>query len=143
LLLNRSVTFIYIKKNQFSLPKTDRLISKPLAIFESIFILENGVPSPNATCDQFTAYKGFYVLHTGVKTRSDQLGITMSLHRVYRFALRKRKIRPAYICTPFHLGKDEYPYPKEAIDITYGGLHRSDKGYAVISKALVKIMRKY
>jgi lysophospholipase L1-like esterase len=50
---------------------------------------------------------------------------------------------PEYIGIPFHPGRDEYPYPVEAIDITYDGLHPSDKGYAVISKALVKIIRKY
>lgn len=50
---------------------------------------------------------------------------------------------PDYIDIPVNPGRDEYPYPKEAIDITYDGLHPSDKGYAVISKALIKIIRKY
>jgi lysophospholipase L1-like esterase len=50
---------------------------------------------------------------------------------------------PDYIDVPFHPGEDEYPYPPEAIDVTYDGLHPSDKGFAIISKMLVKIMKKY
>lgn len=44
---------------------------------------------------------------------------------------------------PFNPETDEYPYPLEAIDMTYDGLHPSDKGYKVISKMLVKVMKKY
>ncbi len=50
---------------------------------------------------------------------------------------------PNYIDITFHPGEDEYPYPAEAIDITYDGLHPSDKGYGMISKFLVKIIKKY
>lgn len=50
---------------------------------------------------------------------------------------------PDYINIPFDPEKDEYPYPAEAIDITYDGLHPSDKGYKIISDMLVKIMKKY
>lgn len=50
---------------------------------------------------------------------------------------------PEYINIPFDPEKDEYPYPVEAIDITYDGLHPSDKGYKIISDMLVKIMKKY
>ena len=50
---------------------------------------------------------------------------------------------PDYTTIPFSPGKDEYPYPVEAIDITYDGLHPSDKGYGKISDMLVKIMKKY
>lgn len=50
---------------------------------------------------------------------------------------------PAYVDLPFHPETDEYPYPTEAIDVTYDGLHPSDKGYEMISKMLVKVMKKY
>ncbi|GAB2806066.1 SGNH/GDSL hydrolase family protein [Ferruginibacter profundus] len=50
---------------------------------------------------------------------------------------------PDYIGVPFNPQTDEYPYPAEAIDVTYDGLHPSDKGYAMIAKLLVKIMKKY
>jgi lysophospholipase L1-like esterase len=50
---------------------------------------------------------------------------------------------PDYIDIPFHPETDEYPYPVGAIDVTYDGLHPSDKGYAVISNLLVKVLEKY
>jgi lysophospholipase L1-like esterase len=49
---------------------------------------------------------------------------------------------PAYISIPFHPGTDEYPYPEEAADMTYDGLHPSDKGNAYIAQKLVKVLKK-
>jgi lysophospholipase L1-like esterase len=48
---------------------------------------------------------------------------------------------PAFIDVPFNAATDEYPYPKEAIDMTYDGLHPSDKGYRVIANMLLKEMK--
>ena len=50
---------------------------------------------------------------------------------------------PAFIDIPFNPETDEYPYPPDAADMTFDGLHPSDKGYAVITKMLVKLMKKY
>ena len=50
---------------------------------------------------------------------------------------------PAFIDIPFNPATDEYPYPPDAISITYDGLHPSDTGNEVISKQLLKIMKKY
>jgi lysophospholipase L1-like esterase len=50
---------------------------------------------------------------------------------------------PQFIDIPFHPENDEYPYPPEAMDQTYDGLHPSDKGYAIISDLLVKEMKKH
>lgn len=50
---------------------------------------------------------------------------------------------PAFIDIPFNPDTDEYPYPTGAIDITYDGLHPSDKGNALISRQLVRILKKY
>lgn len=50
---------------------------------------------------------------------------------------------PEYIGIPFNPETDEYPYPVDAIDITYDGLHPSDKGYEIIAGMLVKIMKKF
>ncbi|MEO5889562.1 MAG: SGNH/GDSL hydrolase family protein [Ferruginibacter sp.] len=50
---------------------------------------------------------------------------------------------PSFIDVPFNPEKDEYPYPLDAVDMTYDGLHPSDKGYAVITDMLVKVMEKY
>lgn len=49
---------------------------------------------------------------------------------------------PSFIDIPFNPETDEYPYPIEAIDMTYDGLHPSDKGYEVITKELLRVMGK-
>jgi len=50
---------------------------------------------------------------------------------------------PKFIDIPFNPATDDYPYPKEAIGLTYDGLHPSDKGCAIIAKSVVKIMKAY
>lgn len=50
---------------------------------------------------------------------------------------------PDFIDVPFNPETDEYPYPLDAIDMTYDGLHPSDKGYEVIANMLVQVMKKY
>lgn len=50
---------------------------------------------------------------------------------------------PKFIGVPFNPATDDYPYPDEAIGLTYDGLHPSDKGCAIITKSLVKIMKKF
>ena len=47
---------------------------------------------------------------------------------------------PEYVNIPFNPASDEYPYPVEAIDMTYDGLHPSDKGYRVIADMLLKVI---
>lgn len=49
---------------------------------------------------------------------------------------------PDFIDIPFDPEKDAYPYPTESIDVTYDGLHPSDKGYRMIARELVPIFRK-
>jgi lysophospholipase L1-like esterase len=46
---------------------------------------------------------------------------------------------PDFIHVPFDPEKDEYPYPEKSIDVTYDGLHPSDKGYRIIAKELYPI----
>jgi lysophospholipase L1-like esterase len=45
---------------------------------------------------------------------------------------------PDYTSIPFNPDTDEYPYPVEAMNYTYDGLHPSDKGYQVIADLLIK-----
>ncbi|SEJ73119.1 Lysophospholipase L1 [Dyadobacter sp. SG02] len=45
---------------------------------------------------------------------------------------------PDYVDVPYNPETDEYPYPEQSIDMTYDGLHPSDKGYEVIAGMLVK-----
>lgn len=48
---------------------------------------------------------------------------------------------PDFINIPFNPETDAYPYPPESIDMTYDGLHPSDKGYEVITKMLVPLLK--
>jgi lysophospholipase L1-like esterase len=50
---------------------------------------------------------------------------------------------PKFIGVPFNPATDDYPYPTEAINLTYDGLHPSDKGCAIIANSLVKIFKKF
>ncbi len=50
---------------------------------------------------------------------------------------------PAFINIPFNPETDEYPYPPDAMDITYDGLHPSDKGNAMIADLLLEIVKSY
>jgi lysophospholipase L1-like esterase len=49
---------------------------------------------------------------------------------------------PGFSNIPFDPATDEYPYPPGSINMTYDGLHPSDKGNAIIAKMIVKAMRK-
>ncbi len=45
---------------------------------------------------------------------------------------------PDYTSIPFNAESDEYPYPEEASNMTYDGLHPSDKGYEIIADMLAR-----
>jgi lysophospholipase L1-like esterase len=57
--------------------------------------------------------------------------------------LYKNYIYPASVDIPFNPETDEYPYPPEAMNVTYDGLHPSDKGFSMIADMFVKIIKKY
>ena len=48
---------------------------------------------------------------------------------------------PQFTQIPFDPKNDEYPYPPAAINITYDGLHPSDKGNEIIAKKIIKMFR--
>jgi lysophospholipase L1-like esterase len=48
---------------------------------------------------------------------------------------------PDFTTVPFHPGTDPYPYPKEAIGMTYDGLHPSDQGYEIIAGLLLRVLK--
>lgn len=50
---------------------------------------------------------------------------------------------PDFIDIPLNPEKDDYPYPVEAMNWVYDGLHPTDKGHQRIADMLVKIMKKY
>jgi lysophospholipase L1-like esterase len=49
---------------------------------------------------------------------------------------------PDYIGVAFDPAADEYPYPPDAMDITYDGLHPSDKGDSIIAHQIIKVLKK-
>jgi hypothetical protein len=49
---------------------------------------------------------------------------------------------PDYTAVPFNPEADEYPYPPEAMEMTYDGLHPSDAGHAVIAKKVIRALKK-
>ncbi|TWR30961.1 SGNH/GDSL hydrolase family protein [Mucilaginibacter pallidiroseus] len=49
---------------------------------------------------------------------------------------------PEYTTIPFDPKADEYPNPMDAVNITYDGLHPSDKGNAIIAEGIVKAFKK-
>jgi lysophospholipase L1-like esterase len=50
---------------------------------------------------------------------------------------------PEYTTIPYNPPADDYPYPPEAMGMTYDGLHPSDKGHQIIADILIKIMKQY
>lgn len=49
---------------------------------------------------------------------------------------------PSYVCIKYDPLNDEYPYPLEAVGLTYDGLHPSDEGCERIAEVLVNCFRK-
>ena len=49
---------------------------------------------------------------------------------------------PKFTKIPFDPKNDEYPYPPSAVNITYDGLHPSDKGNEIIAEKVIKALRR-
>ena len=49
---------------------------------------------------------------------------------------------PDYVGVPFNPKTDEYPYPPEAIHLTYDGLHPSDEGAQILADLFVQAMQR-
>lgn len=47
---------------------------------------------------------------------------------------------PDFIDIPFDPANDDYPYPPQATNMTYDGLHPSDKGFQIIAAMLLPMM---
>lgn len=55
----------------------------------------------------------------------------------------KNYVYPDFIDIPFNPDTDEYPYPLDAGNMTFDGLHPSDKGFGIIANMLIQVMKKY
>ena len=49
---------------------------------------------------------------------------------------------PGYVGVPYNPETDEYPYPLEAIALTYDGLHPSDEGNEILAELIAKELKK-
>lgn len=49
---------------------------------------------------------------------------------------------PAFVRIPFDPENNEYPYPPDAVNLTYDGLHPSDKGNSIIASAIADVFRR-
>ncbi len=49
---------------------------------------------------------------------------------------------PDYIGVPYQPETDEYPYPSEAVALTYDGLHPSDEGNEILASLIAKELKK-
>ena len=75
----------------------------------------------------------------------------LAVKRMVNFKRLKDSVSGGYVnykypkstSIPFNAATDKYPYPKEAINITYDGLHPSDKGNAIIAKAIIARFKKF
>ena len=89
-------------------------------------------------------YEGFTLIDLYTKKRMDQKDL-VKFKRLKdpKTGIYKNYPYPSFIDITFNPETDEYPYPAEAVDITYDGLHPSDKGYDLIAKALIRVMKSY
>lgn len=110
----------YKEKNGQSLEKVALAIDS-IARFEKFAVVDL-YHQKNMSLKKLVKYKRVKDPHTG-------------RYKNYRF--------PGFIDIPFNPETDEYPYPLEAVDITYDGLHPSDKGYDIIANLLVRIMKQF
>ncbi len=62
--------------------------------------------------------------------------------RLKKDGIYKELPYPDYIGVPYHPETDDYPYPLEAISLTYDGLHPSDKGNEIIANLVVDTLSK-
>ncbi|MBK6817852.1 MAG: SGNH/GDSL hydrolase family protein [Saprospiraceae bacterium] len=83
----------------------------------------------------------------GIADKIEELGLVRAdVYSVFLLkdpstGLYKNFRYPSFIDIPFDTTLDEYPYPVDAIGMTYDGLHPSDKGYEVIAKSLARLLK--
>jgi lysophospholipase L1-like esterase len=107
----------YRDKNGQSLQQVAQVI-EDIGVYEKIPVLDLYNDS-GITVDNVVVFKRLKDPKTGAR-------------RDYKY--------PAYVDVPFNPESDQYPYPVESIDMTYDGLHPSDKGYRIIASMLERLL---
>jgi lysophospholipase L1-like esterase len=89
-------------------------------------------------------YENFTLINLYTEKRMDQKDL-VKFKRLKdpKTGIYKNYPYTSFIDITFNPETDEYPYPAEAVNITYDGLHPSDKGYDLIAKALIRVMKGY
>lgn len=124
--------FVYIndmKNNAYGdyKPKANQLLEQVVNAIDSIGESEHLV-----TVDLYHNKKLAIQKLVNYKKLKDTLS---GLYKNYKY--------PNYINIPFNPVTDEYPYPPAAVNVTFDGLHPSDKGYAIIAGILIRIFENF
>ncbi|MBR1708150.1 MAG: SGNH/GDSL hydrolase family protein [Clostridia bacterium] len=104
---------------------------------------ENGVWLKDVSATVLAAYQAEGVAAIDLFTRSGfRQDNVIRFRRVRRNGTYENLPYPDYLGIPYVPGKDEYPYPEEAIGLTYDGLHPSDEGADILAELFAEEFRK-
>ena len=104
---------------------------------------ENGVWLKDLAADILAAYQAEGAAAVDLWTRSGfRQDNVIRFKRVRRNGACEDLPFPDYPGIPFDPGRDEYPYPEEAIALTYDGLHPSDEGADILASLFAEEFRK-
>ncbi len=103
------------------------------------------------TLEQFAEAILEIAQHESLKTIDLYHHKALTYNKLVKFKRLKNSVSGKYsnykypdsIDIPFNPSTDEYPYPLKAVNLTYDGLHPSDKGNAIIAKELIRIMKSF
>ncbi|QHS60170.1 SGNH/GDSL hydrolase family protein [Chitinophaga agri] len=136
-------------------PKAHIILMTPMQRGDFVYLLDNKVHSWGSYKDQEGQSLESFVNVVKAIAKADnmevvdlysepRLGIKQAVKFKYVRDPQTREYKeytyPDYIDIPFTVG-DKYPYPVKAMDVTYDGIHPSDKGCAIIAELLAKVIK--
>jgi lysophospholipase L1-like esterase len=144
---------ILIARMKKTSPDARIIVMNPVERGDFVYILDAANNAPNST----RPLNGIYLhdLAALILNAAERAGTdTLDLNRLSGFttanAVKFKHVRvgseyrdlpwPEYDGVPFDPLRDEYPYPPEAADMTYDGLHPSDRGCEIIAGLLATKM---
>ena len=140
---------VLIARMKKASPDARIIIMNPVERGDFVYILDPDNSAPNSTKPQ----NGIYLRNLAalILEAAEHAGVdVLDLNRLSGFttanAVKFKHVRvgseyrdlpwPEYDGVPFDPVHDEYPYPPEAADMTFDGLHPSDKGCEIIAELL-------